>query len=184
MIPNNQKTSLLIAQQLPAFIRDDPSYATFVAFLEAYYEWLEQTNNVTDRSKNLLSYTDIDSTTQEFINHFYNEYLSYFPQNILANKNEVIKLAKQLYQSKGTTASYKFLFRILFNADVDFFFTKDAVLKASAGVWYVAKNLNVDSTDTTWLEINSLPLGSLRIFGETSKSFATIENIKIGRAHV
>jgi hypothetical protein len=176
MIPNNQKTSLLIPQQLPAFIRDDPSYATFVAFLEAYYEWLEQTNNVTDRSKNLLNYSDIDNTTAEFINYFTEEYLSYFPQEILANKTEVVKLAKQLYQSKGTTASYKFLFRILFNQDVDFFFTKDAVLKASSGIWYVAKNLNVNTTDQNWLLINNLPSGSLRIFGETTKSFATIEN--------
>jgi len=177
MIPDNQKTSLLIPQQLPAFIRDDSSYATFLAFLEAYYEWLEQTNNVTDRSKNILNYADIDNTTEEFINYFTEEYLSYFPQEILANKPEVVKIAKQLYQSKGTTASYKFLFRILFNSNVDFFLTKDAVLKASSGVWYVAKNLNVNTTDQRWLLINNLPLGSLRVFGETTKSFATIENV-------
>jgi hypothetical protein len=177
MIPDNQKTSLLIPQQLPAFIRDDSSYATFVAFLEAYYEWLEQTNNVTDRSKNILNYADIDNTTEEFINYFTEEYISYFPQEILANKPAVIKIAKQLYQSKGTTASYKFLFRILFNSDVDFFFTKDAVLKSSSGVWYVAKNLNVDTTDQNWLLVNNLPLGSLRVFGETTKSFATLENV-------
>jgi len=177
MIPNNQKTSLLIPQQLPAFIREDSSYANFLAFLEAYYEWLEQTNNVTDRSKNILNYADIDNTTEEFINYFTEEYLSYFPQEILANKPAVIKIAKQLYQSKGTTASYKFLFRILFNSDVDFFFTKDAVLKASSGVWYVAKNLNVDTSDQNWLLLNNLPSGSLRVFGETTKSFATIENV-------
>jgi hypothetical protein len=177
MIPNNQKTSLLIPQQLPEFIRDDPSYATFTAFLEAYYEWLEQTNNVTDRSKNILNYADIDNTTAEFINYFTKEYLSYFPQEILANKVEVVKLAKQLYQSKGTTASYKFLFRILFNSDVGFFFTKDAVLKSSSGEWYVAKNLNVNTTDLNWLSVNDLPLGGLRVFGETTKSFATIENV-------
>ena len=177
MIPNNQKTSLLIPQQLPAFIRDDSSYATFLAFLEAYYEWLEQNNNVIDRSKNILNYADIDNTTEEFINYFTEEYLSYFPQEILANKPEVVKIAKQLYQSKGTTAAYKFLFRILFNSDVDFFFTKDAVLKASSGIWYVARNLNVNTTDQNWLLINNLPLGSLRVFGETTKSFATIENV-------
>jgi hypothetical protein len=177
MIPNNQKTSLLIPQQLPAFIRDDPSYSTFTSFLEAYYEWMEQTNNVIDRSKNILNYTDIDNTTAEFINYFTQEYLSYFPQEILANKVEVIKIAKQLYESKGTTASYKFLFRILFNSDVSFFFTKEAVLKSSSGIWYVAKNLNVNTTDQNWLLINNLPLGSLRVFGETTKSFATIENV-------
>ena len=41
MILNNHKTSLLVPQQLPEFIRDDANYQTFVTFLEAYYEWLE-----------------------------------------------------------------------------------------------------------------------------------------------
>ena len=58
MIDSSQKTSLLIPSQLPGFIRDDPAYENFVLFLQAYYEWMEQNNNVTDRSKNLLNYNN------------------------------------------------------------------------------------------------------------------------------
>ena len=70
MIDSGQKTSLLVSSQLPEFIRDEPSYANFVTFLQAYYEWLEQNNNVTDRTKNLLNYKDVDTTTEEFIDYF------------------------------------------------------------------------------------------------------------------
>ena len=174
MIESGQKTSLLVPSQLPEFIRDNPDYSNFVLFLQAYYEWLEETNNVTDRTKNLLNYKDIDETTTEFLNYFYNDFLSFFPTEILADKQKVIKIAKDLYQSKGTPASFQFLFRILYNSDVDFFYTKDAVLKASSGKWYISKSLKLASADLNYLETSQL-----RILGETTKSIATIETVTI-----
>jgi len=140
---SNNKTSLLIASQLPEFVRDNPDYANFTLFMQAYYEWMEQQGQVTERTKNLLSYRDVDSTTDEFINYFINDFLPFFPQDTLLSKKETIKLAKELYQSKGTPSSFKLLFRILFNSDFEVFYTKDAVLKASAGEWYVAKSLKI-----------------------------------------
>jgi hypothetical protein len=180
MIDSGQKTSLLVTSQLPEFIRDNPDYSNFVLFLQAYYEWLETQDNVTDRSKNLLSYKDVDTTTDDFIKYFYNDFLSYFPTEILANKTEVLKVAKQLYQSKGTPASFQFLFRTLYNTDVDFFYTKDAVLKASSGKWYIPKSLKVFIGNTNpninFSIFDPTVLKNLRIFGETTKSVATIEN--------
>jgi len=171
MIPNNNKTSLLIPSQLPEFIRADPSYQNFTLFLQAYYEWMEQSGNVTDVSKNLTNYWDIDNTTDQFLDYLYNDFLPYFPKEILADKQKVTKIAKELYKTKGTPASYQFLFRVLYNSDVDFFYTKDAVLRASAGKWYVARSLKLASNNINFLNTNNL-----RLFGETTKSIATIEN--------
>lgn len=177
MISNNQKTSLLVPYQLPEFVRNNPDYANFVAFLQAYYEWMEQSGGVTDGSKNLTSYFDIDNTTDEFINYFINDFLPYFPEDALSSKNEAVKFAKQLYQSKGTPASYQFLFRVLYNSDFDYLNTGDTTLKASSGNWYVAKSLKLASDDVRFLQLNTNNFGSYRIFGETSKSFTTIEYV-------
>ena len=166
-----QKTSLLIPYQLPEFIRDNPDYEKFVLFLQAYYEWMEQNNNVIDSSKNILNYVDIDRTSEQFLNYFYNDFLQYFPLDMLADKTRIIKVAKELYKSKGTPAAYKFLFRILYNSDVTIFNTGDGVLRASSGKWYVAKSLKIKTTDTNFLNISNH-----RIFGESSKCIATIEN--------
>lgn len=149
-ITNNNLTSLLIPSQLPGFIRDDPAYSNFVLFIQAYYEWLETDGNVLEQTKNLLKYKDVDQTTNEFINYFYNDFLSYFPRDILANKVEVLKVAKQLYQSKGNPASFKFLFRILYNSDVDFLNTSDVTLKASSGKWYITKSIKI-ATDVMYI---------------------------------
>jgi hypothetical protein len=192
MISNGHKTSILVPSQLPEFIRDNPDYENFVLFLQAYYEWMELPNTsnslvttattqqgVTHASKNLTDYHDIDETIDTFTSHFYNEFITYFPNEILADKNKVIKLAKQLYQAKGTPASFQFFFRTLYNSDVDFFYTKDAVLKASAGKWYISKSLKLSSADLNFLVTNNL-----RVFGETTKSVATIENTVLAKGKI
>ena len=171
MITNDQKTSLLVSSQLPEFVRDNPDYANFNLFLTAYYEWMEQNGKVTERTKNILNYKDIDETTEEFLDYFTNDFLPYFPQEILIDKQKAVKFARELYQTKGTPASYEFLFRVLYNSDFDLFYTKEAVLKASSGTWYVAKSLKLASTDLNFLNTNNY-----RLFGETTKSIATIEN--------
>jgi hypothetical protein len=133
---------------------------------------METTGQVTDRTQNLLNYKDIDKTTDEFIKYYVNDFLQYFPEDALIDKNTAIKVARQLYQSKGTIASYQFLFRVLYNSDFEVFYTKDAVLKASDGLWYVAKSLKLATQDVNFLSIQNYSL-----FGETTKSIATVESV-------
>ena len=188
MIPNNYKTSLRIPSQLPEFVRDDVNYETFVSFVEAYYEWLELANTananttiastsgegVTYASKNLTNYSDVDSTLDGFLKYYLNDFLPYFPESALADKTKVLKIAKQLYQAKGTPASFRLLFRLLYDSSAEILMTGDLVFRASAGDWYVPKYLKVSGNTTPWL---STGLESYRVFGLRSKSFATIEKV-------
>jgi hypothetical protein len=178
MIENHNLTSLLIPFQLPEHIRDDPSYSNFVIFLQAYYEWMEQNGNVIERTKNLTSYKDIDSSTSDFLSYFYNDFLSYFPEELLADKNEIVKLAKELYKAKGTPASYQLLFRILYNMDVDFFYTKDVVAKASDGKWYVAKSLKL-STDLVYVDTITYSGNTITIKTSVSNDLSTNESFTL-----
>jgi hypothetical protein len=170
MIESGHLTSLLVKDQLPEYIRDNDEYVKFHTFIKAYYEWMEQTGKVTERTKNLLTYKDVDTTTEEFLDYFTNDFLPFFPKETLLSKEETIKVARQLYQTKGTPASYEFLFRILFNSDFEVFNTKEAVFKASAGTWYVSKSLKLASNNGNFLNTKNL-----RVFGLNSKSIATIE---------
>ena len=175
------KTSSKVAFQLPEFIRSDTNYETFVAFIQAYYEWLEQQNigsgkeGVIYGTQNLSNYQDVDFvesgvTYNKFIDYYINDFLPNFPKDALTDKTKMVKIARRLYQTKGTPASYQFLFRALYNSDADIFLTRDVVLKASDGKWYVSKSLRLDTNDEQWLSIDNL-----RVFGLTSKSIATIE---------
>jgi hypothetical protein len=138
------KTSTKVSSQLPEFVR---SNETFVAFIQAYYEWMEQQNigdykeGVVYGTQNLLNYQDVDyrepgESFNKFIDYYVNDFLPNFPTSALADKTKLVKIAKKLYEIKGTPASYQFLFRALYNSDAEIFLTRDAVFKASDGKWY------------------------------------------------
>jgi hypothetical protein len=187
MIQLNNKTSLQIPEQLPEFIRDDVNYQTFVSFIEAYYAWLETaytansaitTANTTGQgasygSKNILNYVDVDNTLDDFLAYFINDFLPYIPEDALADKKKLLKISKQLYKTKGTEKSYKFLFRALYNSEAETYNTSDQILKASDGKWIVPRSIKINSLGDEWLLINNL-----RLFGEGSKSYALVNYAK------
>lgn len=184
MTSNYIKNSILVPSQLPEYIRDDPSYANFIAFIQAYYEWLEQDGNVLNTTKKVLSYDDIDQTTDEFLAYFTNDFLQYFPEDVLVDKRKAVKFARELYQSKGTLASYKLLFKVLYNSEFNLFLTNDAVLKASDGLWYQPKSIRLLSSDTRFFESINYSSGNYRVIGETTKALATIENVKLNNGKI
>lgn len=184
MILDNHKTSLQIPQQLPEFVRDDINYETFVSFLEAYYQWMEtaQASNsaittaatsdegLTYASKNLQTYSDIDTTLDGFVDYFINDFLPYIPADALTDRTKLLKISKELYKTKGIESSFKFLFRALYNSSAELFLTSDTILKPSDGKWIITKSLRINSSDVNWLLLNNL-----RLFGETTKSYATVD---------
>ena len=179
----NNKPSIKVPFQLPEFLRVDGNYQTFIAFLKAYYEWAEQ-SDIKDSansegaiygSQNLLNYNDVDfsedpASFNRFIDYFFNNFLPSFPTECLTDKAKLIKIGKQFYSTKGTSAAYKFIFRAIYNSDVELFPTGEAVLRASDGKWYISKSLKIDTNDGQFLGIDNL-----KLFGETSKSFAVVE---------
>ena len=128
-----EKLSTLVASQLPEFIQSD--FTTFKTFLEAYYEFLEQDQNAQELLQNSRSYSDIDRTIDSFIEYFLKQYSNDIPRDVLYNKKALVKNIQDLYVNRGNEKSYKLLFRILFNKDVEVFYPSTQVLKASDGKW-------------------------------------------------
>lgn len=174
MIPENYKNSLVIPQQLPAFIRNESDYQTFISFLQAYYDFLALEGNVEERGKNLLNFNDLDKTISEFEGYFFNEFLQNFPKDSFVDKLELVKYSRELYQRKSTPASFRFLMRSLYDSYCQTINTKDYVLIASDGKWNISTYLRVDSLDT-----NFLSLKFNKIIGELSKATAKIERTQV-----
>lgn len=135
--------SLLVRQQLPEFIRND--YDTFVEFIEAYYEWMDQSGNAIDLSKNIPTYMDLDTSLDDFITYFTKQFLPLFPEDRLSNPTFFIQHAKEFYSAKGTAKAVRLLFRLLFDQDIDIFHPKESVLRASTSGWTVPRSLRLDS---------------------------------------
>jgi len=148
-----------------------------VSFLEAYYSYLEQDGKLTNTQKNLQNYIDIDYVVEnnltDFIEQFRQQYISNIPTNVLADKAKLIKHIKQFYSSKGTEKSFKFLFRILYNSDVETFDTGSQILRASDGVWFQPSVIRIVTANSLSEWINT------QITGQTSFSSAVVEDATI-----
>jgi hypothetical protein len=143
------KTSILINRQVPEFVRDE--YPTFVNFLEAYYEFLEGTantgissNNLVSTAKTLRDIRDVDSSLNEFETNFYNTYATLIPLEVQADKSLLFKHLVPLYKAKGSDASFKLLFRLIFGVDIDVILPKNNVLKASSSNWQIDNKLRIN----------------------------------------
>ncbi len=122
-----------IKAMLPDNIVSD--YPLLVEFMTAYYAFMNNTNNPDSIIKNILTYNDIDSTIDSFKDHIFNELLVDIPDSILADRGLLSKHIKELYNKKGTEDSYRLLFRILFNKEIEISYPGDQVLKLSDGKW-------------------------------------------------
>ena len=175
----NTKTSILISSQVPGFVRED--HPLFVAFLEAYYAFLEQDGNVLDRSKNLRNYFDVDASVDIFTQHIYSMFLEALPDNTVADKNLILKHVKDFYRARGTEKSVQFILRAVFGSEADFYLPKNDILRVSDGKWYIEKALRITDTKINWVQNTSPfvlnPFVSKRIIGNTTNSSATVERI-------
>lgn len=142
-----------------------------MAFIKAYYEWTETTNQPQHELKKLTEYKDIDDTLDEYIEYFRRTIMAEVPENAVADKRLLAKHIKDFYQSKGTLASYKLLFRILYNEDVEVNYPADQILKISDGDWRIDRYL------TTSHDQNNLRFIGKTIKGNDSGAEALVENI-------
>jgi len=143
----DQKISLLINRQVPEFVREE--HPNFIAFLEAYYEFLEnkqgtQKNDLITKSKDLRFISDVDFSIASFEENFFNTYANLIPRNVEVDKAFLIKHLLPLYLSKGSEASFKLLFRLLFNEEVEVVKPSNSILRASDGKWLIENAFRVE----------------------------------------
>jgi hypothetical protein len=162
--------SSLVKNHVPGFVRDE--YPTFILFLEKYYEWLETTQQVSEELHNLKNSFDIDASNNFYLEQLRQDLLPYFPSEIIANKRLFLKLIGAFYRANGTQDSIKFLFRALYNENIDIYYPKDDILIASDGKWVLPLALRIDTNDSNILNIEKTLLT-----GQTSKATALVEKV-------
>lgn len=190
------KTSFLINSEVPQFVRED--HPTFVEFLEKYYEALERDGEVLYVAKQISEFLNIDlikddidhdnldphredSSYHIFLQKMYDMYISEFPDKTIADKNIIVKNVKDFYRARGTEKSVRFLARILFNKEIEFYYPKKDVLRASDGKWFVEKSLKI--SDITVNNVaNSDAYSEFighRIYGSSTNAYATVETVDV-----
>lgn len=179
MAVSNNKISHLVSSQVPFFVRDD--HTTFVRFLEAYYEFLEQEDQVVNSIKEIGTYQNVDLTIDEFSQHLYKTFLKLIPEDSIVDKDLILKNIKDFYRARGTEKAARFFMRALFGEEIEFYYPKKDILKASDGKWYIQKSLRITDTAIEDVEDDSLTalehFIGIQITGSSSNTTALVERV-------
>jgi hypothetical protein len=133
--------SPFIPQQFPQFYKAEGP--NFIAFVKAYYEWLEQSNQAVGHARSLLDYNDIDETLQEFVKYFASELIANLPEAAIVDKRFLIKHILDLYRSKGTKRAHELLFRFVFGEDIEIYLPNEYIFKPSDNTWKIPTYIEV-----------------------------------------
>lgn len=148
MVDITKKVSHLIESQFPEYYRE--SGAELVAFIKAYYEFLEKTDKYSIKmSKQMFELNDIDDSLSSFVSHFQHKFLADFPSIITTDKKFAIKHILDLYSSKGSQNSLELLMKLLYNQESDVYYPGQDVLKPSDSVWVKPQYIEVSKSVRT-----------------------------------
>lgn len=197
MTVSNNKTTHLVATQVPQFVRDD--HETFVMFLEEYYSFLSQEGQAEYVAKNFNNYLDVDTikshieefhhgpagyeTYHVFLRKMYDNFIKLIPSKSLGDKAIILKHVKDFYRARGSEKSVRFLLRIFLgkevNQDIGFYYPKRDILKASDGKWIIEKSIRIRdiAVDNAANDITSLNFISKTIRGAKSNATAIVETV-------
>ncbi len=170
----DERISVKVEGQLPNFVKQ--SHGTFIAFLEAYYEYMEEQGKPYEIVGNLTKYSNLDKTTDEFLNYFKKQFGKDLPEAIFANANKpfVLKHLRDFYRAKGSEKAFQFLFRLLYKEEINFYYPNKDMLRVSDGKY--TKNKIIRVVDTSGSDAVFDLLGK-KITGVTSGATALAETI-------
>jgi hypothetical protein len=152
-----QTISNLVEKQFPSFYREEGE--NFIAFVKAYYEWMEQSGYTINKSRQLFNIRDIDTTPNAFVEHFEKKYFANLPKNILGDTKFLQKHILDLYRSKGSNEGIRLLFRLLFNEEINIYIPSNDILKSSDGIWVEPKYIEISDEFDNNLYENSYITG-------------------------
>lgn len=125
------KLSSIIKYHIPEFVR--VKHPKFTQLIEDYYKHLEQKGNYLYSLENSIRNLDIQQCDEEYLDKWFDENAENFPKNNLIDKRLLLHILHEFYLAKGSEDSFRFLFRILYNEDIEFFYPKKYLFKLSDG---------------------------------------------------
>ena len=128
-------------------------------------------------ARQLMNYSDVDTTLEEFLVYFTDTYLKGIQYSSLAEKRLTVKKVLDLYRAKGNIRGLKLLFRLVFGEDISVYLPGEDIFKTSDGTWIVPMYLEVNNSP------RNLDFVGKKITGVTSGATAFVDRIvkrKIG----
>lgn len=135
---------LFIQNQFGQNFRENAS--DFIQFMEFYYQWTGQSNNVVYETRSVTDLRDVDEIKIEFFDFLRNEFMQNIPKNSVVDEAILLKNIVDFYRAVGTEPAVQLLFRILYNEEIEFYYPGRDMLRLDAGNWIIDRTLEIEST--------------------------------------
>jgi hypothetical protein len=141
-------------------------------------------DNIVRASGNVLNYKNIETSIDKYVLYLKDELYPSLPATYYGDKRLIAKHFKDFFQSKGTEQSYRFLFRLLYDQEIEFYYPGQDILRVSAGnfektqvIRTNSKAFGKNSANTSYDRDVFLFLNKT-ILGATTGSLANVVDIK------
>ena len=133
-------------------------------------------DNVVRRTGKLLDYRNIETSIDTYVDYLKEELYPSIPITYYGNKRLIASKFREFFQSKSNEQSYRFLFKLLYNENIEFYYPGTDILRVSDGNFEKTQiirtiAISADSRDI-FLFLNKT------IRGQTSGVLANVVDIK------
>lgn len=170
----DNKLSALIRYKLPNFVRDE--HDMFVAFIQAYYTHMEEEGNWLHFMNRYQRNLDVDRADDDFLERYLNEFSNTFPRVTKIPTPMLLKLMREFYLSKGSEDSFRFIFTILYDVEIEIIYPREYLYIPSTGEYTADIITNITGENWFKLNIDNDDLNAT-LTGSTSGSTAVIDTI-------
>ncbi len=131
------------------------------------------TDNILRSSANLVNNRDLEKSVDKFADYLKYELYQSVPNEISGDKLLLTKKIRDFYQSKSQESAYRFLFKSLFNQEIELLYPGEDIIRVSDGKFSQTKVLRA--------VVNQYAFDFLfkTIRGVTSNAIANVVDIKL-----
>lgn len=130
-------------------------------------------DNVLRASGNLQNYKNFELSIDKYFEYLQDELYSSLPATVVGDKRLLASKFKQFFESRSNEESYRFLFKLLYNENVEFYYPGEDILRVSDGNFDKPQILRTVVTPDIFDFLNQT------VRGETSGALGNIVDIKV-----
>jgi hypothetical protein len=147
----------------------------FVKLLTEFYNWATREGGPVKNIRDHLQFRDIDYIVEQFYDQASADLMQGLPaSNQPINKAIILQRIKDFYITRGSVASFEFMFRYLYNEGVEIAYPKDTILRTDTGNYV---NNSIIRTLTKYPLSTYVNVQYARAVGKVSKAVGYVDKI-------
>ena len=133
-------------------------------------------DNVGRASGNILNYKNLETSVDKYVDYLKEELYPSIPATHYGDKRLVAQYFKDFFESKSNEQSYRFLFRLLYDENIDFYYPGEDILRISDGNFEKTQVIRTIAVSADNRDIFLFLNKTIR--GQTSNVLANVVDIK------